>query len=383
MGIYSNLMKMESAAVQDPDNVGVDLDQVEDAVMGDDGIEAHKDEVEAAVAGTVDPVEEAYTAIYEAEYNYNQIMRTIGVRELQEASYGREIVLEGADIKGFFEKVKNFFVTMFKRITEAFKNAAKVLMSSVASDKKLATKYAKDIEAGFNSKWSATGYVFEDDIALNKVHDKLGMFSADLVKSNLNMMTTQKASDSAYASYEKGDGVNVRKMSKYDIMTSVCKSLNLGDVSDDKEFREKLFKYYRKGKEEPIELKGEITLDQIKRNLTNDKEVKDIKKDYDAIKKSFDKTLNELKDLEKAISAEDGSNADRNKRMAYVSGCVNTMKNIKSVQTIIYSITLTAAKQKRAQARKMALYFIRHAGGAKHESAGVGGSGIFGSLEMI
>ena len=148
-------------------------------------------------------------------------------------------------------------------------------------------------------------------------------------------------------------------------------------------YNRKLFKYYRKGKEEPIELKGEITLDQIKRNLTNDKEVKDIKKDYDAIKKSFDKTLNELKDLEKAISAEDGSNADRNKRMAYVSGCVNTMKNIKSVQTIIYSITLTAAKQKRAQARKMALYFIRHAGGAKHESAGVGGSGIFGSLEMI
>lgn len=377
MGIYSNLMKMESAAVQDPDNVGVDLDQVEDAVMGDDGIEAHKDEVEAAVAGTVDPVEEAYFAIYEAEYNYNQIMRTIGIRELQEASYGREIVLEGADIKGFFEKVKNFFLSMFKKITEAFKNVAKILMSSIASDKKLATKYAKEIKAGCAKNWSASGYVFPDTISLKNIYYELSNYDADVVKDSLNLMNEFKNSDNVYAD-------SIKKKTKEDIMNIVAKKLfKATEVSSDKEFRDALTKYFRDGKDEPVELKGEIDANMIIRNLKNDSEVKDIKKDYDEIKKSYDNTIKGLRDLEKAVSAETGSNADRNKRMAYVSSCISTMKNIKNVETIVYSITLTAAKQKRAQARKMALYFIRHAGGAKHESAGVGGSGIFGSLEII
>lgn len=375
MGIYSNLINMESAAVQDPDNAGVDLDQVEDAVMGDDGIEAHRDEVEAAVAGTVDPVEEAYFAIYEAEYNYNQIMRTIGIRELQEASYGREIVLEGVDIRGFFEKVKNFFVSMFKRITEAFKNVAKILMSSIASDKKLASKYAKDIKSGFEKRWSATGYVFKDDITLEDAHKRLQMFNTDAVKFALAHERTVGLKDT--------DDYVKRGRTKEDIMQEVAKQMRLGDVSGDKDFRDALTKYFRNNEDEPVELNGRISYDQIIRNLKNDKEVKDIKKDYEKLKDSFSKTISDLKDLEKAVSSESGSNADRNKRMAYVSSCVGSMKNIKSVQTIIYSITLTAAKQKRAQARKMALYFIRHAGGAKHESAGVEGSGIFGSLEMI
>lgn len=375
MGIYSNLMKMESAAVQDPDNVGVDLDQVENAVMGDDGIEAHRDEVEAAVAGTVDPVEEAYFAIYEAEYNYNQIMRTIGIRELQEASYGREIVLEGADIKGFFEKVKNFFLSMFKKITEAFKNVAKILMSSIASDKKLATKYRKEIEAGCAKNWSASGYVFPTNISLHNVYNGIGSYDAETIKFFLDLMRDGGADDDEYAA----EG----KRTKEDIMKKIAKKYCNADIAGDKEFREAFTKYFRDGKDEPVELKGKIDANMIINNLKNDSEIKDIKKDYDEIKKSYDKTLNDIKELEKAVRAENGSNADRNKRMAYVSNCVNSMKNAKSVQSIIYSITLTAAKQKRAQARKMALYFIRHAGGAKHESAGVGGSGIFGSLEMI
>ena len=375
MGIYSNLVNFESAAVQDPDNTGVDLDQVEDAVMGDDGIEAHKDEVEAAIAGTVDPVEEAYTAIYEAEYNYNQIMRTIGIRELSEAAYGREIVLESVDIKGFFNKCKEFFVAMFKRITEAFKNVAKILMSSIASDKALASKYANDIKAGFNGTWSATGYVFEDKISLENIYEYCNNYSAEKVKRVLD--SRSKEYDDNY----------YNKESKEAIIEKIAKKLNLGDINTDKEYREALMKKFRRGQDKPVELNDKsngITYDQIIANLKNDKEVKDIKKDYDEIKKSFNKTLTDLKTLEKAVEQEKNSNATKNKLMAYVSGAIASMKNIKSVESITYSVTLTAAKQKRAQARKMALYFIRHSKSAKKAaSATQESAGIFGNLEMI
>lgn len=376
MGIYSNLINFESAAVQDPDNTGVDLDQVEDAVMGDDGIEAHKDEVEAAIAGTVDPVEEAYTAIYEAEYNYNQIMRTIGIRELSEAAYGREIVLESVDIKGFFNKCKEFFVAMFKRITEAFKNVAKTLMSSIASDKKLASQYASDIKAGFNGTWSATGYVFNDDISLVNIYDYCDDYSSDRVKRVIDFRS--KNPNSAY------DDNYYNKVSKEEIMVKVAKKLGLGDVNTDKEYREALTKSLRGGNDKPIELRGAISYDQIIRNLKNDSEVKDIKKAYEDIKKSFNKTLTDLKTIEKAVEQQENSNAMKNKLMAYVSGAVASMKNIKSVESITYSVTLNAAKQKRAQARKMALYFIRHSKSAKKAaSATQESAGIFGNLEMI
>lgn len=376
MGIYSNLINFESAAVQDPDNTGVDLDQVEDAVMGDDGIAAHKDEVEAAIAGTVDPVEEAYTAIYEAEYNYNQIMRTIGIRELSEATYGREIVLEGVDVRGFFDKCKQFFIAMFKKITEAFKNVAKILMSSIASDKTLATKYARDIRAGFEGNWSATGYKFLDVITLEDVYKYCDDYSADEVKGILDLGTSDFNDDNYY-----------NKSSKEEIMKKVASAIGLGnDISSDKEYREALTRKLRCGADKPIELnsKSGISYDQIITNLKNDKEVKDIKKAYETIKKSFNKTITDLKTLEKAVQQENGSNAEKNKRMAYVSGAIASMKNIKSVESITYSVTLNAAKQKRAQARKMALYFIRHSKSAKKAaSATQESAGIFGNLEMI
>lgn len=374
MGIYSNLINFESAAVQDPDNTGVDLDQVEDAVMGDDGIEAHKDEVEAAIAGTVDPVEEAYTAIYEAEYNYNQIMRAIGIRELSEAAYGREIVLEGVDIRGFFDKCKQFFIAMFKKVTEAFKNVAKILMSSIASDKKLASQYAKDIKAGFNSTWSATGYVFNDNISLMNVYDFCNSYDADHVKKVLDGLSRLKDIHT--------DNDYYNKVSKEEIMNKVAEKNGLGEVNNDKEYRDALTRSLRNNQDKPIELNGNISYNQIIDNLKNDKEVKDIKKAYDTIKKSFNKTLADLKTLEKAVAQETGDNATKNKRMAYVSGAVASMKNIKSVETITYSVTLNAAKQKRAQARKMALYFIRHSKGGKTTSTQES-AGIFGNLEMI
>ena len=387
MGIYSNLINFESAAVQDPDNTGVDLDQVEDAVMGDDGIEAHKDEVEAAIAGTVDPVEEAYTAIYEAEYNYNQIMRTIGIRELSEAAYGRDIVLESVDIKGFFNKCKEFFVTMFKRITEAFKNVAKILMSSVANDRTLASKYARDIKAGYNSTWSATGYIFEENITLDSLQDEADELSRKATEESLKNINKDQMvvmdNDGEYRSHSRREVMShFNKTSQEDIIQMIAEKNGMGECHSVKEYKEALTKKLRKGQDKPIELNGKISCEQIIANLKNDKEIKDIKNAYGKIKKSFDKTLTGLKELEKSMSSnQSGDNATKNRRMAFVTGAVATLKNIKSVQSITYSVTLNAAKQKKAQARKMALYFIRHSKGgttSTQESAG-----IFGNLEMI
>ena len=118
MAFYNvNMKPVVESAVQDPDDIGVDLNQVEKDIAGPDGIEAHRDEVEAAEEGLIgDPVAEAFDIMYEAEYNYNQIMKCIGIHEISEASMGRELVLEAEDSKGFFARVKEILTKMFARI---------------------------------------------------------------------------------------------------------------------------------------------------------------------------------------------------------------------------------------------------------------------------
>ena len=218
MGIYKNRL-LESAAtdldsVQTPGDVGVDLDQVEKDIMGPDGIEAHRDEVEDAVEGVVgDPIEEAYMAMYESEYNYGQIMKVLGMAELREASMGRDLVLEAADIKGFFANVKKIIKNLFAKVVEAFKKAINYITSTIASDKKLVEKYKDKIEAGWDTDWKAKGYLFKDKIEMpNSFRSTATKDSLDKLKNEYKNNSFKKFDDEekdidASDDYEEEDGV--------------------------------------------------------------------------------------------------------------------------------------------------------------------------------
>lgn len=102
----------EGAAIQDPDNPGNDLEQVEDDVLA-----SHDEEVDDALYGfpgeEEDPVEEACMAIYEAEYNMNMIYKAVGMYELNEASKGK--------IGGKFEEFKTNFIDMVNKAIEVIR----------------------------------------------------------------------------------------------------------------------------------------------------------------------------------------------------------------------------------------------------------------------
>ena len=73
--------------IQDPDNVGNDLEEIENAVE-----DSHDEEVDDALCGLpgedCDPFEESAEILYEAEYNFNMICKSIGLSELNEAARG-------------------------------------------------------------------------------------------------------------------------------------------------------------------------------------------------------------------------------------------------------------------------------------------------------
>ena len=131
----------ESAAVQDPDNPGNDLEQVEDDVLT-----SHDDEVDDAVYGfpgeEEDPIEEAYTAIYEAEYNFNMIYKAIGMYELNEASKGKI----GDKLKGIKTKVDGIVakaIEALKRLWERVKEAFYKFLSRINPITNVATTLYK------------------------------------------------------------------------------------------------------------------------------------------------------------------------------------------------------------------------------------------------
>ena len=202
MGIFYNKL-MESSAVQDPDDIGIDLDAIEDNIMGDDGIEAHRDEVEAAEEGLIgDPVEEASMLIYESDYNFNQIMKAIGIAELNEAYAGREFLLEGENKKGFFTRVREVIGNMWASVTKFFNNCLNNIKEFCDVHKKLATKHRSEIEAGFamRDKWTvkcqnmemlADGEYFEMvmEDALKTESKLIGMARMQITNTKANNVT--------------------------------------------------------------------------------------------------------------------------------------------------------------------------------------------------
>ena len=158
MGIYSNKIFREEVTpddvinTSDIDEIGVELDAIEKAICGPDGIEAHRDEVEDAATGVVgEPLEEAFNIIYESEYNYNQILRCIGMNELKSFVEGKEFLFTEADKNGFFETIKRWLLEAFRKVTEWFNKMVNKFREFAGLDKKFVEKHSKEITDGYTA----------------------------------------------------------------------------------------------------------------------------------------------------------------------------------------------------------------------------------------
>lgn len=380
MGMYFERL-LESGVIQTDDNTGVDLDAIEQAV--EEEREGLNDEAESGVLGDPDPVDEAAMIMYESTYNYNQLMRRIGMVELQEFSRGREYIMEGADIRGFFEKVKTILTNMFRAITRAFKNVLNRLVTTFTSDKKLATEHASAIKAGYEGEWKFEGYKFPNEpITYNckGLHDKM----TSTCKKALDAVKNIKGAT-------EDDIKNLDPIVTRCVDHSVIIKENAGvDAEDVSEMRKKLTeKYFGTGKvvfgtngeSYPGGADGVIAL------LKADKETKAIKEGYKKIKGDYDKALKAIKEYEKSVTnnAKDYDNISAAYSICEKFSSATIFE--KNVQNTVYSVCMKAAKAKRAQARRLALLWQR-AGTKKnlkdkHPKIQHNSASLFGNIDLI
>ena len=370
--IYTRIKESAvDGAIQTPDDIGVDLDQVEKDIAGENGIAAHQDEVEDAQEGMIgEPVEEFAEIVYESEYNFNQIMQAIGVAELNEAAMGRDMIYEAMTIKSLFEEVKKFIVTNFAKLTKAFKELLAKLDFAAKIDKKFVAKHENAIKEGFNTDWSKEGI--------------------DFSKANLEYPTTpvgtyeeitKHLDDAKNAKIDKDQLAALAGTYKADAQAKAMYKYFGADSADNNESFKKQLREDKIGvKAEKVALKGVVKVDDVINTLKGDRETAAIRKAYNTLKGEYKKQLATIKDWEK--KGVEGENS-----AAYMNVCqmgTTAIKTAINVSHVACGVYLSVAKAKRSQYRMLAHFWAgKGKKDDKKKETAVGESTLFNGISML
>lgn len=342
-----------------------------------------------------DPVAECMIAIYESEHNWNQIMNALASREVLESARGREMVLESVDIKGFFAKVKEFLVSLWKKITAVVKNWLDNASAVLRTNKSFATKYGSKLKEGKDAYFADSGnkafkgYNFPSALVRPALVGQMKeMDSSDLTKVANELIAALR--NGGKVTQDPSDVAPAGMVDK--IRGAFC---NKDSVSADN-YRDELKNYYFGSKEK-------VTLDQnsamlnpdnLKGILSGDMKMKDVKDAYNSMKKSMNVSLKALNDLEKAIKGsydKGGADANTSSALTVISKWSSAVKESKNAAHMAMTTFMKAAHAQTAQARRIGNAYIfalnkktrkgkidAASGKPTHESAG-----FFGSLDLI
>lgn len=373
MSIYYSKF-YEAAATdlyQDPNEVGNDLDAIEDAVInGTNKVEDIADSQAGTINGvSTDPLEEAFNLLFECQYNDNLVLQSIGIHELNEASKGVESFNEAGKLKNIFKSIKKRLVDLFERITKAFWSVVKKMDIGMKNDKKFVASNKSKITAGYNTKdWSLDNcYKIDPDLSFNIVASKTTPMVLrgleDLCNGgNLNNRDEAANGDTATVEkYKKKVVDDILKGSGLDKITSVN-----GELKDDVDISNiaKLLKEGVVG--EPVKFtftnNNGFTGEKVCDILSKDRQTYEIRKEYQSVKDSFKETINQLETIDKKYNDArfDSDTNDDNRAIMYnFSVLANTLVPFeKNVMNVVFSSYMKFAKLIRGQARRLAHTYL-------------------------
>lgn len=376
-----------------------DVAQTIEDINTDYADQSSQEELDGQVAGLAkNPVEECMIAMAECEHNWNAIMQAIGTREIQEASRGREMVMEAVDIKGFFNRAKEFFVKMFKKITAIVKNWLENASATFRTNKSFADKYGSKLADGqkaYNAKSNSKafkGYTFRkngQDLrkAANEFVSKQQEHNSTVTAAANKLTSDLESGNSAYSKINRFAQDNNLDVDAF--RAKMCGrssgTVSASDYSD--ALKEAFF-----GSKEKVTL-TEIKPDDLITVLKGSEfDIKAIKKAYATMKKGFDDILKALKKLENAVNKSQDKGhytENRSSAMKNVTYFITKVKEMKSAGTMSLSMMMKAIKAEKAQARKIANAYIYALNASDRKDTidkldkGIKESGFLAGVELI
>ena len=359
MGIYYKKL-MESAAVekavedaiQTPDDVGVDLDAIEDAIVGKDGNEAHREEIDAAEEGVVgDPLEECAVIMYESEYNFNQLMKCIGIAELNEFAAGKDFILEGANLSAFFDKARELFTNMFKRFTELFSKAVAKISDKMNVDKNLVRKHEKEMREGFGKD----SWKFENAYEFDKLNVSYEPRTSELM--NLWDKAIDDVKDNSEGlQADRGHLSHVECVKRVSGKTVSDEGKAAGEMVAQLKADAFVKTNFASGAEASL-------LNTVVDILKSDSDVKALRASYKAIKDDYSRIMKWLKECQNMFKGDANEEHIKSTCLAYTKA----LQYEKNLQHSYFSVCLNAHTTRRSQARRMAMTWVRMGGGEAKE----------------
>ena len=386
---YSKFYEGAAPAIyQDPNEVGNDLDAIEDAVInGTNKVE----DIADAEAGTIngvseDPLEEAYMLMFECEYNDNLLMQAIGIQEVNEAARGLEPLNEAGKVKEFFKKIKEKLKKMFETITKAFWKLVKKLDLGMVNDKKFVASNKQKIIDGSKLEWSLKDcYDVDPEYSLE-------IKASSEVKAQVNgLKASLKDTASDYESQVNRDAA-FHDTIKKNIVREITGG-KITDCSSTNEIAEKIKETIIK---DPVEFKNSKdygwTGDKVCDILSKERETYKIRESYKDVKKVYADTMKELDELN--VKYEEARKKSETTDRVGLAGMVSVANEAigfeKSAQNVVFAQNMKIARLIRGQARRLANHFLsvyeknKDKQKVQHNSADLAlGNSTFSNIQFI
>lgn len=376
MGIYNNKLFTETEvldSVQDPDDPGVDLDQIEKDIMGD-GNEAHSEEIEDANSGVIDdPLEESYNILYESEYNYNQLLQVIGINELYSATKGKEFILEASGVWAFLDKVAEIVRTQFKKFTTAVMKFIDKLRNSTVLDKKLFASNQKAIVAGAevmsekNAKSNKPVYEYPNFNYKFSTITLFGEFTQNIRKVKNGASNENIKIDTNEFSKENRNTEEEKMVRSID--SNATNLTNITEILLSKLRGNKVAKF------------DKSTIMNIVKVLNDSKDTTKIRESYKIVKDATAKTLDDINKMKKETKSVE--NVNKSNLITVCNYYTSLYRFNQNLNHHVYMIYLRAAKDKRNQARSIAMQCIARApADLKKTKVQHNNASIFGNIDF-
>lgn len=295
-------------------------------------------------------MEGAMAIVAESEANYNAIMQAIGIAELAVfESTGEEMVYESGNVKGFFAKVKEFFLKMWEKIKGLFKKFFAMFDGFAKSDKEFINKYRSSLLAVNTRNFEYKGFNYTE---LELSLDKLGVSIDNTIPVKLGTPTTVEAADSALKSLEDRTEI-VEKMRGVVIP---------GENSlTSSEFTKELFKLFRNGEDTKETIEDVNVADLLSKIQANSKLKKDAEKAYKELEKIIKGEIKNLEKSEKELIKSMPEAGDlRGKQIRVVNNLISLRKEKMAILNVVNGAKLTAIKDANRQAKAMCVALLSY-----------------------
>ena len=370
MGIYRSLIEEEISHLDDNNNPDEQLKELMDVVEDQDANQEEQDraqEAEYAEPGTQadELLGESWMAIYEFEAANAELMQAIGIHELNEAAYGRDVLWEAPDIKGFFKNIKDKVVAFFKKVWSVIQRWAGNLAAVFTSNKKFVEKYGSVMKDGHDalkadkSRKDMKGYSFS---GIRKGDDNI------VRKSDSATEDIKKLFGPDFLEGKGGTNISAEAVEEMvnEVRGKFCNKSSVSASDFHKELKEYLY-----GESEPADMLMDVeaVIDALKDKKDDRKKVTDFMKES---KTQMKKVLETLSKAEKSFGKDvkdetDSARTARLQNQTQYTRAISGMRQILSATQIWRSAMLGAINARARQARRYGMAYVVAANKKKHK----------------